>query len=175
MSAKSFHLCPTLCDATNCSPPGSSVHGILQARMLEWVAMPFSRGSSRPRDWIHVYWISCIGRQILYHWGTWEAWTNQLFTCKWVKQNNQTVSDHLVRASFTKGQTRFQTDFLRLNFHIRGHPVALLASTCSSSRSCFLMGCCAAHHHVGQSLDQSAAPTALADAPEAPRKTKMGP
>ena len=38
------------CDPTDCSPPGSSVHGILQARILEWVAIPFSRGSSRPRD-----------------------------------------------------------------------------------------------------------------------------
>ena len=39
-------LCPTLCDPTDCSPPGSSVHGILQARTLEWVAISFSRGSS---------------------------------------------------------------------------------------------------------------------------------
>jgi len=42
--------CPTLCDPMNCSPPGSSVYGILQARILEWVAISFSRGSSRPRD-----------------------------------------------------------------------------------------------------------------------------
>ena len=42
--------CPTLCDPMDCSPPASSVHGILQARILEWVAMPSSRGSSRPRD-----------------------------------------------------------------------------------------------------------------------------
>ena len=40
----------TLCDSMDCSPPGSSVHGILQTRSLEWVAMPSSRGSSRPRD-----------------------------------------------------------------------------------------------------------------------------
>ena len=39
-------LCLTLCDPMDCSPPGSSVHGILQARILEWVAIPFSRGSS---------------------------------------------------------------------------------------------------------------------------------
>ena len=38
--------CLTLCDPTDCSPPGSSIHGILQARILEWVAIPFSRGSS---------------------------------------------------------------------------------------------------------------------------------
>ena len=42
--------CPTLCDPIDCISPGSSVHGILQARVLEWVAIPFSRGSSRPRD-----------------------------------------------------------------------------------------------------------------------------
>ena len=42
--------CPTLCDPTDCSLPGSSVHGILQVRILEWVAISFSRGSSRPRD-----------------------------------------------------------------------------------------------------------------------------
>ena len=42
--------CPTLCDPMDCSPPGSSVHGILQARTLEWVAIFFSKGSSRSRD-----------------------------------------------------------------------------------------------------------------------------
>ena len=49
--------CPTLCDPMDCSLSGSSVHGILQARTLEWVAMPSSRGSSRPRDQTRV---SCI-------------------------------------------------------------------------------------------------------------------
>ena len=52
------------------SPPGSSLHGIFQARILEWVAISFSRESSQPRDWICV---SFIGRWILYHWATWEA------------------------------------------------------------------------------------------------------
>ena len=46
--------CLTLRDPMDCSPPGSSVHGIFQARMLEWVAMPFSRRSSRPRDWTQL-------------------------------------------------------------------------------------------------------------------------
>ena len=46
--------CLTLCNPTDCSPPGFSVLGILQARILEWVAIPFSRGSSRPRDQIHI-------------------------------------------------------------------------------------------------------------------------
>ena len=66
-------LCPTLGDSMDCSPPGSSVHGISQARILEWVAMPSSRGSSRPRELTCISCISCIGRQILYHLWHWEA------------------------------------------------------------------------------------------------------
>ena len=50
MKGKVAQSCLTLCDPLDCSPPGSSVHGILQARTLEWVAVPFSRGSSQPRD-----------------------------------------------------------------------------------------------------------------------------
>ena len=60
--AKSLQSCPILRDPMVCSLPGSSVHGILQVRKPEWVAMPSSRRSSPPRDWTHV---SC--RQILYH------------------------------------------------------------------------------------------------------------
>ena len=58
------------CDSMDCSPPGSAVNGISQARTLERAAISSSRGSSRPRDQIHV---SCIGRQILYHCITREA------------------------------------------------------------------------------------------------------
>ena len=65
--------CPTLCNPVDCSPSGSSVHRILQVRTLEWVANSSSRGSSRPKDQTHVFYISCIGRRILYHWATWEA------------------------------------------------------------------------------------------------------
>ena len=56
--------CLTLCDHMDCSPPGSTVHGILKARILEWVAISSSRGYSCPRDQTHV---SYIGKQILYH------------------------------------------------------------------------------------------------------------
>ena len=62
--------CLTLCDPMNCSPPGSSVHGILQARKLEWVAIPFSRGSSWPRDWTQV---SLSAGGFLTSWATREA------------------------------------------------------------------------------------------------------
>ena len=71
LSAKSLQLCPTLCHPIDYSPPGSSVHGILQARILEWFAMPSSRGSSWPRDRTRVSWVSCIGRWVLYRWTTW--------------------------------------------------------------------------------------------------------
>ena len=59
-----------VCLFCDCSLPGSSVHGIFQPRMLEWVAISFSRGSSWPRDWT---WVSCLGRWILYHWVMREA------------------------------------------------------------------------------------------------------
>ena len=70
-------LCLTLLRPMDCSPPGSSVHGILQARILEWIANSFSRGSSPPRDWTSV---SCTGRQILYRWATREALTHYVCT-----------------------------------------------------------------------------------------------
>ena len=65
--AKSLQSFPTLCDPLGCSPPGSSVHGILQARILEWVAMPSSRGSSQSRDWTWVSYVSRVGNLVLYH------------------------------------------------------------------------------------------------------------
>ena len=72
-ACKSLQSYPTLCDSMDCSPPGFSVHRILQARILEWVAMPSSRGSSRPIDQTSISYVSCIGRWVLYHWATREA------------------------------------------------------------------------------------------------------
>ena len=66
-------LCLTLWDPMDCNPPGSSVHGTLQAGILEQVATSFSRGSSQPGDQTQVSRVSCIGRQILYHCTAWEA------------------------------------------------------------------------------------------------------
>ena len=65
--------CLTFHNPMDCSLPGSSVHGISQARILEWVVISFSRGSSWPRDQTLVSWVSCIGRWILYHCTTWEV------------------------------------------------------------------------------------------------------
>ena len=69
LCAKSLQLCSTLCNPMDCSPPGSSVHGILQARS-GWVAVSFSQGSSPPRDWTLT---SCIGKWSLNHWTTREV------------------------------------------------------------------------------------------------------
>ena len=60
----------TLCDPMDCSVPGSSDNGVLQARILEWVAIPFSRGSSQPRD---ETWVSCIAGRFFTVWATREA------------------------------------------------------------------------------------------------------
>ena len=68
-----FQSCPTLCDPVDCSLPGSSVHAILQARVLEWGAIAFSRGSSQPRDWTRV---SCIGTRRFNLWATRETWVD---------------------------------------------------------------------------------------------------
>ena len=68
--------CLTPCDPMNCSLPDSSVHGISQARILEWVAISSSRGSSHPRDWTcisHICCVSCIAVGFFIHWAIGEA------------------------------------------------------------------------------------------------------
>ena len=68
--AKLLQLCLTLCDPMDCNLPGSTVHGILQARILVWVAISFSRGSSQPRGWTQV---SHIAGRFFTLWATREA------------------------------------------------------------------------------------------------------
>ena len=97
----SLQLCMTFCNPIDCSPPGSSDHRILQARILEWVAISSSRGSSWPRGWTHISHVSCIGRWILYHQATggyciWnlkdegvsQAIAGRLLCCCFCKQGN---------------------------------------------------------------------------------------
>ena len=79
MTCVCAQLCLTLCDPMDCSRPGSSVHRIFQARILEWVAIPSCRRSPWPRDWTHISFVSCIGRQFLYCWPSWEAVSGTLF------------------------------------------------------------------------------------------------
>ena len=70
---KLFQSCLTLCDPMGCSQPGSSVHGTLQARILEWVAMPSSRGSSQPRDQACILMSPALAGRFLTINTTWEA------------------------------------------------------------------------------------------------------
>ena len=89
--------CPTLCDPTDYSPPGSTVHGILQARILEWVAISFSRGSSRPRDRTQV---SRIAGRPFNLWATREAQACSLPSCKYsVLLSNQIIPSCLANSN----------------------------------------------------------------------------
>ena len=71
--AKSLQSCLSLCNPTDCNPPDSSVRGILQARLLDWVTMPASRKYFWPRDRTHVFYVSCISRQVFYNYPHLEA------------------------------------------------------------------------------------------------------
>ena len=71
--AKSLQSCLTLWDPIDCCPPDSSVQGSLQARLREWLSKSSSRRSSWSGNRTHLSCVSCIGRQILYQWATWEA------------------------------------------------------------------------------------------------------
>ena len=84
------------CNPMECSPPDSSVHGSFQARILQSVAIPLSRGSSRPRDQI---WVSCIGRLILYSWAILQS--KSIPVCD-VSRNESGSKDinHLISSSY---------------------------------------------------------------------------
>ena len=87
-----------------CSPPGSSVHGIVQARILEWVASPFSKGSSRPRDWT---WVSCIAGRFFTVWTTTEALGSAL--------GQMLLQIQAVRNLIYQGKIQYQWDPLYLS------------------------------------------------------------
>ena len=67
MCAQSLQFCLILCDPMDCSPPGFSVHRILQARILKWVVISSARATSLPRDQTRVSYVSCIARRVVYH------------------------------------------------------------------------------------------------------------
>ena len=70
MSAESLQSCPTLCNTMDCNPPVPSVHGILQARILESIAISFSRGPSQPRDQTCISCVFCLESRFFTHWAT---------------------------------------------------------------------------------------------------------
>ena len=65
LCGQSLQLRSAVCDPVDCNPPVSSVHGILQTRILQWVVMPSSRGFSQPRNWTHISWVSWIAGKFL--------------------------------------------------------------------------------------------------------------
>ena len=78
--------CPTLCSPMDYSPPDSSVHEIFQARILDWVAISFSRGSSQPRDRTRVF---CTAGRFFTDWAAREAYTVYILNCAWWGPNSQ--------------------------------------------------------------------------------------
>ena len=108
--------CPPLCDSMDCSLPGSSVHGILQAKILEWGAISISRGSSRPRDWTQV---SHVEGRHFNLWATREApivhgilqarileWVAVPFSRGSSQPKDQTQVTHIAGGFFTSWATR---------------------------------------------------------------------
>ena len=94
--AKSLQLYLTLCDPMDRSWPGSSVHGILQARILEWVAISTSRGSSWTMDQTQVSYVSFIGRRILYHYCHLGGWLFSFFIMENFKHINVKTVNHTI-------------------------------------------------------------------------------
>ena len=112
---KVAQLCPALGDPMDYSSPGSTVHGILQARILEWVAIPFSRGYSQPRDRIQV---TCIAGGFFTDWATTEAHIgeatdNIYIKCKWRERN----------WSSKTGKSQIADDFLSCAKPSAAHPM----------------------------------------------------
>ena len=102
--------CLTLCDPMDCSPPDFSIHGSLQARILEWVAIPFSRGSFWPRDWA---WVSCIAGRFLTVWATRGLLIHSINSCKLLRGPLGFHRSKRCISSFDK--QRVQLDYLLLN------------------------------------------------------------
>ena len=86
VKSEAAQLCPTRCDPMNCSLPGSSIHGIFQARILEWAAISFSRGSSQPRDWT---WVSRIAGRCFTIWANQRSLTS---ICGWLQWDKKGIT-----------------------------------------------------------------------------------
>ena len=106
-------LCPALCDPMDCSPPGSSIHGIFQARILEWVAILFSRGSSQPRDQAQI---SRFAGRFFTIWATRETprtleWVAVPFSRESSQPRDRTQVSCIAGRFFTRWATREASTF----------------------------------------------------------------
>ena len=116
MHAKLLQVCPTLCDPVDHSLPGSAIHGILLARILKWVAMPFSRGSSQPRVWTCQLTLPALSGEFFTTSTTWEACIlDNLYTNKkFLEDNFKTTA---TSKKWDKGLTKEWTRDFLLNNH----------------------------------------------------------
>ena len=113
--------CPALCDPMDCSPPGSSVHKIFQARILEWVTISFSKGSSQPRDRTRV---SCTAGRFFTNWATREApWDDGHFINKINLLNDTELFNNTV--NYQTRMCRQCELFLNTVLFLRPHTAAL--------------------------------------------------
>ena len=128
MYSKVAQLCPTLCDPVDCSLPGSSVHGIFQAIVLEWVAISFSRGSSQPRTRTQV---SCIVDRCFTIWATREAiFLKKLISInEWKKKN---VNIHSINYSLSFS---FTYETLLCSFRWKWYLLRIICVYCSVVQS----------------------------------------
>ena len=112
--AQSLQLCPILCNPMDCSLPGSFVHGILQARIVEWIAMSSSKWSTQPRNRTHISGISCIADGFFTCRVTWEAVSTVLIVLKSMgdRNNNQVYNWRGFNGTF-KGPTVIGSVFSR--------------------------------------------------------------
>ena len=107
-----------LCDTMQGSPPGSSVHGIPQARILEWVAISFSKGSSRLRGRTHVSSVPCISRRFFTTSATWEA----CIRTQTAFEISTSVSSFLLNSSSWEALQAHQTKWVKSN--VFSHPIS---------------------------------------------------
>ena len=94
--------CPSLCNSTDCSPPGFSVHGILQARIMGWIAIPFSRGSSWPRGQTLV---SCIAGRFFTIWATGKSFSMYMDDTYWEYMPKNTKTSEFFFDNYIKGNS----------------------------------------------------------------------
>jgi len=141
--------CVQLRNPKDCSPPDSSVYGIFQSRILVWVALTYSKGSSQPRDPTCVFCDSCIARQILYHWATWEdpqwTWlhvnlnTSYRDTSYWIKPSKWISRQYWLRnTGLEKAQAGIKIARRNIN-HLRyGDDTTLMAESEKELKSLFM-------------------------------------
>ena len=109
-------LCLTLCNPMDCSLPGSSVLGILQAKLLEWVAIPVSKGCSQPRNQTWIFRVSCTGKRIFYHWSTRDS-VPFLCLVQCTLSANNCLSPHVTKKCIV--QLLLEKDFIWLRSYNR--------------------------------------------------------